>query len=322
MSKKISLFGLYIDSIGMSDALNFSKKVLYGKEKSQIAIFTPNIEMLEASRKSKRYKDLLNSGDLLLPDGSGLLLVAKILGQKLYETVAGIDLGEKLLEEADKGSLRVFLLGGRPDVAEKAAENIQKRLKNLKICGTHHGYISNDAEMRALIEKINGSRADIVFVCMGFPRQETFVSQNRQKLPDVRIFLCLGGSLDVWSGNLRRAPKLFRAARAEWLWRIMREPSRLPRFLASLSVFPAAISLSCKNIAQSGQISVLIVKVLHIIKQKEFSGGLIYVYLFYASKYYKIFRDRVRLSRRPYYPYRFRAYLCGRFATDGYQCII
>lgn len=249
MSKKISLFGLDIDGIGMSDALNFLKKILYGKENTQIAVFTPNIEMLEASRKDQQYKDLLNSADLLLPDGSGLLLVAKILGQKLNETVPGIDLGEKLLEEADKGSLRVFLLGGKPNVAEKAAENIQKKLKNLKICGTHHGYVSNDAEMRALIEKINKSRADIVFVCMGFPRQESFVSQNRQKLQDVRIFLCLGGSLDVWSGNIRRAPKIFRVARAEWLWRIVREPCRLPRFLVSLSVFPAAVALSCKNIA-------------------------------------------------------------------------
>ena len=249
LSKKTSVFGVNINNITMSDAINFSKKILYGKEDRQIAIFTPNLEMIEAARRSPFRKKLLNSADILLPDGTGVALIAKIFGSPLTETVPGINFGEGLFREIKKERTPVFLLGGKPGVAEKAARNIRSRFAPINVCGYHHGYFSQSKDAPAVIDKINASRAEILIVCMGFPAQEHFVAKYRRELSGVKLLICLGGSIDVWAGDVPRAPKIFQDVRAEWLWRIVIQPDRAPRFASSLPAIPAAISASLKNIS-------------------------------------------------------------------------
>ena len=246
--EKINLFGLNIDNVTARGALARISRSLDGGK--QTVVFTPNLQMLDAARKSKKTRKMLNSADLLLPDGSSLLLISKLLGKGLSAVTPGIEFGEELLYLAARRGLRVFLLGGQRSVAPLAAKMLKCRIKNLCICGTHHGYIENVGQKDALIKKINESRADILLVCMGFPRQERFISQSREKLSAVRVIAALGGSLDVWSGRVRRAPRIFRNAHAEWLWRIAREPKRLPNFLSSLSTLGVAtlcaVEKSCK----------------------------------------------------------------------------
>ena len=236
--EKINLFGLNIDNVTVRDALARVRRLLDGG--GQTVVFTPNLQMLDAARKSKAVRKMLNRADLLLPDGSSLLLISKMLGKGLSSVTPGIEFGEALLSLAARRGLRVFLLGGQRGVAPLAAKMLKKKLKNLCICGTHHGYIEKVGQKDALIKKINESRADILLVCMGFPRQERFILQNKASLSGVKVFAALGGSLDVWSGEVRRAPKIFRQAHAEWLWRIAREPSRMPRFFSSLSTLGVA----------------------------------------------------------------------------------
>ena len=113
LSKKTSLFGVLVDDITMSETLNLSKQVLFGKESRQIAVYTPNLEMLEAARRSKEIRELLNSADLLLPDGVGVSLIAGLLGKGVSETVSGIDFGERLFQTVRTENVRVFLLGGK-----------------------------------------------------------------------------------------------------------------------------------------------------------------------------------------------------------------
>ena len=207
-------------------------RTLGSLQKSPLLVFTPGIEMLLASQRNPDLYRLLRSADLLLPDGVGACLLSRF---RIRERIPGIEMGEFLLSYAAKHRLRVFLLGGRRGVAVRAARNLTARHKDLRIVGTHHGYFKADPEEeRRVLCLIRRAAPDVLIVCMGFPRQESFLVQYRDDLPSVRIGIALGGSLDVWSGDLKRAPHLFRACGLEWLWRITREPHRIPRLLKSL----------------------------------------------------------------------------------------
>jgi len=133
-------------------------------------------------------------------------------------------------------------LGGKPSVADKAADRLRDRFPTLTVCGMHHGYFDHtaaSAENQAVLADIQSKAPHILFVCLGFPCQERWIVENTPQLPSLSLAMGLGGSLDVWSGNLRRAPKLLRSCGLEWLWRAIRQPRRffrlirLPAFLAT-----------------------------------------------------------------------------------------
>ena len=128
-------------------------------------------------------------------------------------------------------SCPVYFLGGKEGVAKEAAAHWQKRLPALSVAGTHHGYFDRDGrENEEVLTDIQRSGARVLLVCLGFPAQERWIVQSQEALPDVRMFLGLGGSLDVWAGKVRRAPALFRTLHSEWLWRMLAEPRRFTQF--------------------------------------------------------------------------------------------
>lgn len=199
-------------------------------EGKQTKIFTPNAEMLAAVAKDKSSFHLLKSADIPFPDGIGVYLGARLLAHYPVERTNGIDFAERLMQVAANKKMSVFLLGAKPGIVETAAKKLRKRFPGLRVVGTHHGYFEKHGEENnAVIEKINSSGAEILFVCFGFPEQEMWISKNLPKLQSVKIAAGLGGSLDVWSGNVPRAPQALRNIGLEWLWRIAREPSRLSR---------------------------------------------------------------------------------------------
>jgi N-acetylglucosaminyldiphosphoundecaprenol N-acetyl-beta-D-mannosaminyltransferase len=176
-------------------------------------------------------------GFMNIPDGIGVRIAARLRDARI-ESMSGIDLGESLLSIAARSGLRVFFLGAKRGIAKKAAENMRVRHPTLQICGTQHGYFDKSGEKNAaVLEKIRSASPDILFVCFGFPAQERWITDNLASLPSVKLAMGLGGSLDVWSGNLRRAPLLIQKAGLEWLWRTVLEPKRarifldIPRFL-------------------------------------------------------------------------------------------
>ena len=210
------------------------------KHGRQSAIFTPNSQMLLAASKDRELRKLLNSSDLNIPDGVGVRRAARLRGVRL-ESMSGIDLAEELLLVAASKGYRVFFLGAKRGVAEKAADNMHVRYPTLQICGMHHGYFDKSgAENADVLKKIRAAAPDILFVCFGFPAQEKWIIENRASLPSVKLALGLGGSLDVWSGNIRRAPLLIQKAGLEWLWRTVLEPKRarifvdIPHFLIEI----------------------------------------------------------------------------------------
>ena len=207
------------------------------KEKKRTVIFTPNTQMILGAQASSESARLLNSSDINIPDGTGVVLASKMLGGKIKKRISGIDLADSILSLAQKRGLRVFLLGAEKGVAKKAEKNIKKRYPRLNICGTHHGYFNKDKKNnKAILKKIEASRADILFVCMGSPKQEKWIAENAPRLSSVNLCIGLGGSLDVWAGKAQRAPIVFRYFGIEWLYRTINEPRRI-RIFADIPVF-------------------------------------------------------------------------------------
>lgn len=240
LQKKVNLFGLLIDDIDMDSSLALARESLFGGE--QKSFFTPNIEILDGARKSAGVCAILNSASVCLPDGFGLRVVAKLMGKSLQNTVSGINFGENLLEMASCEGKKVFLLGGKEGVAQRASENLKRKHPNLQIVGEHHGFFS-DSEIDDVCQMINRSNAEILIVCRGFPRQEKFVFVAKRRLLNIKVFACLGGALDIWSGDKKRAPVLLIKMRLEWLWRILCERDRAQRFIISLDTLFFAIKV-------------------------------------------------------------------------------
>lgn len=196
----------------------------------QTKIFTPNAEMICVASKEDKIMKLLSGADIALPDGIGVYLGTKMLNIYPYERTNGIDLAERLLKIAEDNRLKVFLLGAKDGVAERAASGLTERFPKLLISGTHHGYFDKKGEENERItDEINRSRADILFVCLGFPEQEKWIDENLSRLKNVKVAMGLGGSIDVWSGDVARAPVIFRKIGLEWLWRLALSPQRIAR---------------------------------------------------------------------------------------------
>ena len=217
--EKAVLPGVTVDNVDRAGALRFT----FSRRKAgkQTLVVTPNAEIAYRASRDTAFSALLSAADLVLPDGQGVVLASRLLGTPLKAKVAGIDYGESLLHLCALHGLSVFLYGGKPGVAEAAAENMSKRFPGLKVAGTADGYhplsVTPDA--------------DVLFVCLGSPKQEEWAAENRASLP-CSVIACLGGSVDVWAGKADRAPLIMRKAGLEWLFRLIKEPSRLPRMLS------------------------------------------------------------------------------------------
>ena len=230
---KTDIDGVKVDVTDIHEAVAFSLE----KREQPCVVYTPNAVMLDACKREARLISLLNRATLSLPDGAGMILAARRKKLQLRQRVAGIDFGEALLASAEKAALRVYLLGAAPGVAMAAAERLQVRFPQLCICGTAHGYFEKEgAENQKLLAHIHACNPDILFVCFGFPIQEEWIDRNLASLTSLRVIAALGGSLDVWAGHVRRAPRMISRMGLEWAWRMAHEPKRLKHLPALLRV--------------------------------------------------------------------------------------
>lgn len=194
---------------------------------------TPNPEIVMESWKTPELKSAVTDADLVIPDGIGIIHAANILKTPLKERLPGIDVTTSILECMAREGKSVFLLGAKPGVAEKAAEAMKAQFPGLVICGTQDGYFKDDAPV---IEMINKAMPDFLLVCLGAPKQEIWMARNAGKL-NVGFMGGLGGTLDVFAGVTKRAPKIWQDLGLEWLYRCVKEPwrfkraAKLPKFL-------------------------------------------------------------------------------------------
>ena len=186
---------------------------------------TPNPEFLLAARKDQPFRQALLDADLVLADGVGVVYSAKLLGRPLKGRVPGIEFAQALMGWMAKHGKRLFLLGAKPGVAELAAANLRDRYPGLILCGTHDGYFKED---EPVVQAIRESGADVVFVCLGAPKQEFWMAKHGPAT-GAHLMVGLGGSLDVFAGVVERAPEGFQKLGLEWLYRMMKEPKRFGR---------------------------------------------------------------------------------------------
>ncbi len=222
---KLDVMGLQFDNVTMDEALARADAFLSGDK--TVCVVTPNAEIAYEALHDASLQKLLNSADLMLPDGAGVVLASKLLKTPLKEKVAGVDFAAGLLRLLAKNQQSVFLLGAKPGVAETAAEKMVQMTPGLRIAGLHDGYFTDEAP---IIAQINESGADVLFVCLGSPKQELFMQRYRQAL-GVKIMIGLGGSLDAFAGTVKRAPQWMIRMNLEWLYRLIKEPKRFGRML-------------------------------------------------------------------------------------------
>lgn len=222
---KTDIMGLQFDNITMEEALDAAKALLQGEHAARVV--TPNAEIAYEALHDENMRTLLNSAELMLPDGAGVVLASKILKTPLKQKVAGVDFADGLLGVLETTGQSLYLLGSKPGIGELAAQKMMQKHPKLRIAGIADGYFQDEAPV---IDKINASGADVLFVCLGAPKQEQFMARH-QKVLHVKLMAGLGGTLDSFAGTVKRAPKWMIRLNLEWLYRLIKEPKRFKRML-------------------------------------------------------------------------------------------
>ena len=228
MKNTVDILGVRFSPLGVEESAEYILKLTC--EDAFHYVFTPNSEMVMAAVKDKEFENILNSADLLTADGIGIIYASKILGRPISERASGYDISLKLIEKMAMSGKTLYLFGAAPEVAEKAKGILEYKIPGIRIVGTHDGYFDAEEEKRVILD-INEKRPDVLFVCLGSPKQEKWIFENRNRL-NVKVAMGLGGCLDVYAGNVKRAPDIYIKLGLEWLYRLMKEPKRFFRMLA------------------------------------------------------------------------------------------
>lgn len=219
----VYVLGMPLDPVTPDEAVGIITSAL--EDGGFFAVVTPNPTMIMAAQREPGLAQAIKSADLRLADGVGVVDAARRAGTPLPARVTGVDTGRAVLEKAAGNGTRVWLLGGKAGVAEEAAARLKRELPGLTVAGTADGYFDEE-DSAELIGRITAAGTELLIVCLGSPRQEIWVMEHAAELSGVRVAMTLGGSLDVWSGNARRAPGLLCRMKLEWLWRMCSQPRR------------------------------------------------------------------------------------------------
>lgn len=222
---RIEVMDIPFDNVTMEDALEAAERLI--ERKTAAYGVTPNAEIVYEAMGDDTLRQILCQADLVLPDGAGVVLGAKILGTPLKQKVAGIDFAHGLMDRYKDTDKTFYFLGSKPGVAEAAAEKMKEKYPGLKICGTADGYFKDEAPV---VAAINEKKPDVLFVCLGAPKQEKFMFTHKDEL-QVGLMMGLGGSLDGFAGNVKRAPQWMIRLNLEWFYRLLKEPKRFGRML-------------------------------------------------------------------------------------------
>lgn len=235
MSETVEILGVRFDKVTLEEAVK--KALEFAKDKRQHYICTPNPEIVLEAQKNKKFLGILNRSSLNIPDGTGIIWAAKYLEKGQLKRVTGVDLMEKICE---KEKSPIFLLGGAEGVSEKVKQTLEKKYQEINIVGTYSGSPEENEE-KSIIEKINNSEAEILFVAFGAPKQELWIAKNLPKLNSVKLCMGVGGSFDFIAQVRKRAPKWMQKIGLEWLYRLIRQPSRFKRIFNATVKFPVEI---------------------------------------------------------------------------------
>ncbi len=238
---KTDILGVSFDALTFSEAAERIDALLLAHAGGSIV--TANPEIVLRCREDGAYRDAVNGADLVLADGVGDLYAAKILNTPLPERVTGADIVPELLHRLASRGGSVFLYGARPGTAERAGERLREQYPCLRIAGTENGYITDES---ALFETLGRDDPDLLLLGLGAPRQELWMARHRAELPAVMVGV--GGLIDVFAGDIPRAPEAWQKLGLEWLYRLLREPKRITRMIK----LPKILLLAEKERKRSG----------------------------------------------------------------------
>lgn len=229
LRETVSILGIPVNLLSRRQVAEYASAWMQNSDGVCRRIVTLNAEIAQMAIESPNLADSIRKADLIVADGIGVQLAAKIAGQPVPERVPGVELVELLAQEAAELGKGIYLLGAAPGIAEKAAEVLKDRIPALIILGAKDGYFKVHEE-KALLADINRTSPGLLIVAMGVPKQELWLSENRTVLP-VPVVMGVGGSFDVISGNKPRAPRLLQSIGLEWAFRLAIEPRRLKRII-------------------------------------------------------------------------------------------
>lgn len=224
------LLGFNIDTFSFERALSYAKLLMEFKVGGQVVTINP--EMIENALDDFKFTEILNEADLVIPDGVGIQLALKIKGVNI-QRIAGIEFSRKLIEICAKNNYSVALVGAKPEIIEKTAQNLKSEIEHLNIIYLQDGYFADEDKV---IEELKEVMPRLVLVALGSPKQEEFISKARVVLTR-SLMIGVGGSFDVWSGEVKRAPVIYQKLGLEWLYRTIKEPQRFKRIFPTLPRF-------------------------------------------------------------------------------------
>ncbi len=242
----MEIFNVRFDNITLEEAVDRAEDMVRSTSWHYVA--GTNANLLRIARRDERYREVINQADLSLADGYGVICASRILGTPLTERIPCMDLLNLLLTKLE--GIRVYLLGGRPGIAEKAGERLREQYPGLILCGLHHGFFE-DSE--AMAEEIARCAPELLLVCLGSPKQELWMAEHGAAT-GARLACGCGGWIDVCAGELRRAPESWRKRNLEWVYRFLQEPWRFGRVCLSL-ILPLLALMEAARRTLSGRMS-------------------------------------------------------------------
>ncbi len=225
-TNKLNVLDVDFLSISMEEALLVLQRVIDSGGKETVSFI--NADCLNISCKDESYREILQSQDIVLPDGAGINIACRVIGERLVANLNGTDLIPELWEVAPKKGYRFYLLGAAPGVTDRMKTKLEETYPGLEVVGAHHGYFDHETETDSVIEKINAAKPNIVLVAFGAPVQEKWIDQHKDKI-DSNLVIGVGGLFDFYSGDKKRAPMWMRNGGIEWMYRLYLEPGRLWR---------------------------------------------------------------------------------------------
>lgn len=226
----IELMGIHIDKDSFIGALDKAFNLINGDKVAQVITINP--EMIEHAGIDDNFKQIIDEAEMVIPDGIGIKVALKIKGYNV-ERIPGIDFARTLLDWCAKNGKPVAIVGSKEEVIVKAISNLKSEIENLDIVYYHNGYFDNDNE---IYDGLKSANARLILVALGSPKQEFFIYNAKQILPPC-LMIGVGGSLDVWSGKVKRAPKIYQDLGLEWLYRTICQPERFKRIFPALPKF-------------------------------------------------------------------------------------
>ena len=230
--KQVKVLGYNVDLFSFDDAVDYTKYLLDSEYSAQVITINP--EMIEFALKNENFSDILNKAELVIPDGMGIKLGLCFKGVN-QQRIPGIEYSKKILGICAENQIPVAFIGSTKNVVEKAAENIKNEIPALNIVYSRDGFFQQEEEGQ-IINELKESGARFILIALGSPKQEFFIDSARNIIKNA-VWVGVGGSFDVWSGIVKRAPVIYRKLGLEWLYRVIDNPKRISRIFPTLPIF-------------------------------------------------------------------------------------